>query len=85
MEQGVWRDNRVYGRGEGRLHLFYETTHSPSLIEFVGVDEARLITDFCFIANHYYPTPSMIRKMRNRFVDLIKSYPGSARRQSRLG
>ena len=85
MEQGVRRDNRVYGRGAGRLHLFYETTHSPSLIEFVGVDEARLITDFCFIANHYYPTPSMIRKMRNRFVDLIKSYPGSARRQSRLG
>ena len=46
MEQGVWRDNRVYGRRAGRLHLFYETTHSPSLIEFVGVNEARLMTDF---------------------------------------
>ena len=85
MEQGVRRDNRVYGKGEGRLHLFYEIARSPSLIELVGVDEARLITDFCFIANHYYPTPSMIRKMRNRIVGLIKSYPGSARRQSRLG
>ncbi len=69
----------VYKKGEGRLHLFYETSHSPSLIELVGVNEARHIIDFCFIANHYYPTPSMIRKMQNRFVDLIKSYPGSAR------
>ncbi len=73
------RANPVYGAGDGRLHLFYETTHSPSLIELVGVDEARRIIDFCYIANHYYPTPSMIRKMRDRFVDLIKSYPGSAR------
>ena len=76
MSQG-----RVYKKGEGRLHLFYETSHSPSLIELVGVDEARRITDFCFIANHYYPTPAMIRQMRDRFVDLVKSYPGSARGQ----
>jgi histidinol-phosphate/aromatic aminotransferase/cobyric acid decarboxylase-like protein len=74
-------DGRVYKKGEGRLHLFYETTHSPSLIELVGVDEARRIIDFCFIANHYYPTRAMIRKMQDRFVDLIKSYPGSARGQ----
>ena len=30
MEQGIRCENRVYGMGEGRLHLFYETTHSPS-------------------------------------------------------
>jgi histidinol-phosphate/aromatic aminotransferase/cobyric acid decarboxylase-like protein len=75
------KDERVYKKGEGRLHLFYATTHSPSLIELVGVEEARRIIDFCFIANQYYPTPKMIRKMKDRFVDLIKSYPGSARGQ----
>ena len=69
----------VYKKGEGRLHLFYETSHSPSLIELVGIKEARRITDYCFIANQYYPSPAMIRAMQNRFVDLIKSYPGSAR------
>ena len=47
MEQGIRCENRVYGRGEGRLHLFYEITHSSSLIELVGVDEARRAIDFC--------------------------------------
>ena len=79
MVQGRSQEYSAYKKGEGRLHLFYETTHSPSLIELLGVDEARRIIDFCFIANHYYPTKTMIRKMRDRFVDLIKSYPGSTR------
>ncbi len=70
---------RSRARDDHRRRLFSETTHSPSLIELVGVDEARRIIDFCYIANHYYPTPAMIRKMRDRFVDLITSYPGSSR------
>ena len=42
---------------EFRRHLFYETSHSPSLAELVGYEKAKEIIDFCFIANPYYPTP----------------------------
>src|SRR5271165_5869027 len=43
-----------------RKHLFYETSHSPSLADLVGYDRAKEIIDFCFIANPYYPTPEML-------------------------
>ena len=60
-----------------RSHLFYETSHSPSLIDLVGLDEAQTIEDFCFIANPYYPTPAMMRELTERLPTLIKSYPSS--------
>jgi threonine-phosphate decarboxylase len=60
-----------------RSHLFYETSHSPSLIDLVGVDEAATIRDFCFIANPYFPTPEMMERLIERFPTLIKSYPSS--------
>jgi len=60
-----------------RTHLFYETSHSPSLIDLVGVDEAQSIEDFCFIANPYYPTPEMMQRLIDRLPVLIKSYPSS--------
>ncbi len=62
---------------ELRKHLFYETSHSPSLAELVGYEEAKDITDFCFIANPYYPTPAMLRGLQDNFPNLIKSYPSS--------
>ena len=34
-----------------RKHLFYETSHSPSLADLVGYEKAKDIIDFCFIAN----------------------------------
>jgi histidinol-phosphate/aromatic aminotransferase/cobyric acid decarboxylase-like protein len=70
-----------------RTHLFHETSHSPSLIDLVGVDEARTIEDFCFIANPYYPTPEMMQQLVDRFPVLIKSYPSSnpALAAARLG
>jgi len=60
-----------------RTHLFHETSHSPSLIDLVGAEEARSIEDFCFIANPYYPTPEMMQELVDRFPTLIKSYPSS--------
>jgi threonine-phosphate decarboxylase len=60
-----------------RRHLFYETSHSPALTDLVGPDEARTITDFCFIANPYYPTPEMMERLSARLPELIKSYPSS--------
>lgn len=60
-----------------RSHLFYETSHSPSLIDLVGVDEAASVHDFCFIANPYFPTPEMMERLIERFPTLIKSYPSS--------
>lgn len=63
---------------EVRKHLFYETSHSPSLAELVGYEEAKDIIDFCFIANPYYPTPSMLRNLQDNFPNLIKSYPSSS-------
>lgn len=62
---------------ELRKHLFYETSHSPSLAELVGYDKARDIIDFCFIANPYYPTPEMLDDLKENFGNLIKSYPSS--------
>ena len=58
-------------------HLFYETSHSPSLVDLVGYDRAKGITDFCFIANPYYPTPEMLRELQDKLPLLIKSYPSS--------
>jgi len=58
-------------------HLFYETSHSPSLVDLVGYDQAKGIIDFCFIANPYYPTPSMLRDLQQKLPSLIKSYPSS--------
>lgn len=62
---------------EHRKHLFYETSHSPSLADLVGYEKANDIIDFCFIANPYYPTPEMLDDMKENFTNLIKSYPSS--------
>src|SRR6185312_8434332 len=62
---------------EPRTHLFYETSHSPSLADLVGYEKAKEIIDFCFIANPYYPTAAMLRDMQDNFPNLIKSYPTS--------
>jgi threonine-phosphate decarboxylase len=65
-----------------KRHLFYATSHSPSLVELVGFDRAKEIVDFCFIANPYYPTPAMIDELRAMLPALIKSYPSSQPEQS---
>jgi threonine-phosphate decarboxylase len=62
---------------ELRKHLFYETSHSPSLADLVGYEKAKDIIDFCFIANPYYPTPEMLDDLKENFPNLIKSYPSS--------
>src|SRR3954464_2439655 len=58
-------------------HLFYETSHSPALADLVGYEQAKEITDFCFIANPYYPTPEMLADLQANLPSLIKSYPSS--------
>lgn len=63
---------------EIRRHLFYETSHSPSLIELVGYEEAKEIIDFCFIASPYYPTPAMMEDLQRNLPSLIKSYPSNS-------
>jgi threonine-phosphate decarboxylase len=60
-----------------RRHLFYETSHSPSLVDLVGYQEAKEVIDFCFIANPYYPTPEMLQDLQQNLPNLIKSYPSS--------
>lgn len=60
-----------------KRHLFYETSHSPSLVDLVGYEKARGIIDFCFIANPYYPTPAMLKDLQENLPSLIKSYPSS--------
>jgi len=62
---------------ELRRHLFYETSHSPSLAELVGYEKAKDIIDFCFIANPYYPTAEMLQDLQRNLPNLIKSYPSS--------
>jgi histidinol-phosphate/aromatic aminotransferase/cobyric acid decarboxylase-like protein len=62
---------------EIKRHLFYETSHSPALVDLVGYEGAQAITDFCFIANPYYPTPEMLRDLQQNLPSLIKSYPSS--------
>ena len=57
--------------------LFEETSHSPSLIDLVGYEQAQQVVDFCFIADPYYPTPSMVEEMVQRLPMLIKAYPSS--------
>jgi len=61
-----------------KRHLFYETSHSPSLAELVGYEKAKEIIDFCFIANPYYPTPEMLQDLQHNLPNLIKSYPSSS-------
>ncbi len=60
-----------------RKHLFYETSHSPSLADLVGYERAKEIIDFCFIANPYFPTPEMLNDLKENLPNLIKSYPTS--------
>src|ERR1019366_5607368 len=62
---------------ELKRHLFYETSHSPSVADLVGYEKAKEIIDFCFIANPYYPTAAMLRDLQDNFPNLIKSYPTS--------
>lgn len=57
--------------------LFEQTTHSPSLIDLVGYENAQRVIDFCFIANPYYPTPAMIEALAQALPRLIKHYPSS--------
>ncbi len=58
-------------------HLFYETSHSPSLLDIVGEKMLPKVTDFCFIANPYYPDKTLTRKMQARLPIIMKSYPSS--------
>jgi len=62
---------------EQRKHLFYETSHSPSLADLVGYEEAKDTIDFCFISNPYYPTPEMLNDLQQNLPNLLKSYPSS--------
>ncbi len=57
--------------------LFENTTHSPSLIDLVGYEQAQQVIDFCFIANPYYPTPPMVNELIQHLPRLIKHYPSS--------
>ncbi len=57
--------------------LFEETTHSPSLIDLVGLERAQQFVDFCFIANPYYPPRPMIDELARQLPTLIRSYPSS--------
>jgi len=63
---------------EVRRHLFYETSHSPSLTELVGYEKAKEIIDFCFIASPYYPTTAMMEDLQRNLPNLIKSYPSNS-------
>jgi histidinol-phosphate/aromatic aminotransferase/cobyric acid decarboxylase-like protein len=67
-----------------KRHLFYETSHSPSLVDMVGYDQAKDIIDFCYIANPYYPTLPMMRDLQKKLPLLIKSYPSSNPRHSQV-
>lgn len=62
---------------DSKRHLFYETSHSPSLVDLVGYERAGEITDFCFIASPYYPTPAMLQDLQQHLPSLIKSNPSS--------
>ncbi|MFO7869672.1 MAG: histidinol-phosphate transaminase [Bacteroidales bacterium] len=57
--------------------LFNHTSHSPSLINIVGEEHLEQVTDFCFIANPYFPTDEIMGKMQRMMPLLIKSYPSS--------
>jgi histidinol-phosphate/aromatic aminotransferase/cobyric acid decarboxylase-like protein len=60
-----------------KRHLFYETSHSPSLADIVGADMLKHIVDFCFIANPYYPDKKLLKLLQQQLPMLIKSYPSS--------
>ena len=65
-------------------HLFYETSHSPSLVDIVGEEMIDKIIDFCFIANPYYPDKKLTKKLQKRLPVLIKSYPSSNSKLSQI-
>lgn len=73
----VERTNSDTSRLEQGKHLFYVTSHSPSLADLVGYEEAKDIIDFCFISNPYYPTPEMLNDLQVNLPNLLKSYPSS--------
>lgn len=58
-------------------HLFYETSHSPSLVDIVGMERLDKVIDFCFIANPYYPDKKFIKDLQKQLPVIIKSYPSS--------
>ncbi len=58
-------------------HLFYETSHSPSLVDIVGEEMLEKVIDFCFIENPYYPGAKLLKKLRKKLPIVIKSYPSS--------
>lgn len=58
-------------------HLFYDTSHSPSLVDIVGEAMLDKVVDFCFIENPYYPGKRLLRKIQRKLPVLIKSYPSS--------
>ncbi|MFZ4455027.1 MAG: pyridoxal phosphate-dependent aminotransferase [Bacteroidales bacterium] len=62
---------------EIKRHLFYETSHSPSLADIVGKEALKEVVDFCFIANPYYPDKKLLKLMQRELPMLIKSYPSS--------
>lgn len=58
-------------------HLFYETSHSPSLVDIVGEKMLGKVIDFCFIENPYFPGKRLLSKLKRKLPVVIKSYPSS--------
>lgn len=58
-------------------HLFYETSHSPALVDIVGMKMLAKVVDFCFIANPYYPNKRLLKKIQQYLPTVIKAYPSS--------
>ncbi len=58
-------------------HLFYETSHSPALIDIVGPQLIKKVIDFCFVANPYYPDYKLLKKLQKCLPYVIKAYPSS--------
>ena len=55
-------------------HLFYETSHSPSLADIVGEKMLPKVTDFCFIANPYFPDKRLTKKIQDRLPMLFAPF-----------
>lgn len=77
LEDEVWYEiddaqdldiaNALFSKGEEKLKAYTK--------RFGGYWRFNNLKDFCYLVNPYFPTPTMIEKMKENYLELLTQYP----------
>lgn len=61
-----------------------ERQHSPSVFQLARLAGGKKPVDFCYLSNKFFPTPEILGKLSEDFVDSVRNYPSMQAEQCEL-